>query len=125
MGSAGGIKSSGGGGGMVDPGLVDFQDRVILIATQIACDGNQDVGSLLVEKACADKAGKRVVEAYYRQNKSAEQTIEVLKSLYMSGGGGMGQGSMGQMGGGMGGMGQGSIGGGMGQMGGGMGGGGW
>eukprot|EP00985_Skeletonema_marinoi_P004253 scaffold1866_cov135-Skeletonema_marinoi.AAC.1 len=41
----------------------------------------------------------------------------------MSGGGGMGQGSMGQMGGGMGGMGQGSMGGGMGQMGGGMGGG--
>lgn len=125
--SNGGMQSGGIGGGSSlagDAGLVDFQDRIILLAIQIACEGDQ-IGSLIVDKVCSDIVAQRVVEAHHRHNKSAEQTIEGLKYIYMTqtggGGGGMGKGSMrggigqtqGQMGGGMG-QGQSS----MGQMGG-------
>ena len=67
--------------------LVDFQDRIILLAVQIAVagDGKHDImGSIIIDKICADAVAQRVVEAYHRQNKSAEQTIESLKNLYMT-----------------------------------------
>ncbi len=130
--SNGGMQSGGMGDGRVDAELVDFQDRIILIATQMACQGDQ-IGGLIVDKVCSDIVAQRVVEAHHRHNKSVEQTMEGLKYIYTTlggermgqsggGGGGMGQGSMrggmgkgqGSMGGGMG-QGQGQMGGGMGQ----------
>ena len=67
----------------VDPlsSLDEFQDLIILHAAQIASDGEQGVGSLIIDKVCADAVAQRVVEAYHRQNKTVEQTIEGLKLL--------------------------------------------
>jgi hypothetical protein len=61
--------------------LDEFQDLIILSAAQIASDGEQGIGSLIIDKVCADAVAQRVVEAYHRQNKTVEQTIEGLKLL--------------------------------------------
>ena len=61
--------------------LHEFQDLIILHAAQIASDGEQGIGSLIIDKVCADAVAQRVVEAYHRQNKTVEQTIEGLKLL--------------------------------------------
>lgn len=68
---------------VVDPlsSLNEFQDLIILHAAQIASDGEQGIGSLIIDKVCADAVAQRVVEAYHRQNKTVEQTIEGLKLL--------------------------------------------
>ena len=62
--------------------LAHFQDRIILLAAQIASDGEQGTGSLIIDKVCADAVAKRVVEAYHRQNKTVEQTIDGLNVIY-------------------------------------------
>eukprot|EP00986_Skeletonema_menzelii_P009170 scaffold4092_cov150-Skeletonema_menzelii.AAC.5 len=62
--------------------LADFQDRIILLAAKIASDGEQGIGSLIIDKVCADAVAQRVVEAYHRQNKTVQQTIDGLNVLY-------------------------------------------
>lgn len=62
--------------------LVDFQDRIILLATKD--DGEQGIGRLIVDKVCADAVARRVVEAFHRQNKSVDEAIQGLKDLYAS-----------------------------------------
>jgi hypothetical protein len=59
--------------------LVDFQDRIILLATK-----EQGIGRLIVDKVCADAVARRVVEAFHRQNKSVDEAIQGLKDLYAS-----------------------------------------
>jgi len=64
--------------------LVDFQDRIILLATEMAKDDEQGIGRLIVDKVCADAVARRVVEAYHRQNNSVDEAIQGLKDLYAS-----------------------------------------
>ena len=62
--------------------LVDFQDCIILEATKIAIDGDQDAGNLIIDKVCNDTCAQRVVGAHHRQNKSVEDVMQGLKALY-------------------------------------------
>ena len=70
--------------GVFQSSLVDFQDRIILLATEMAKDGEQGIGRLIVNKVCADAVARRVVEAFHRQKKSVDEAIQGLKDLYAS-----------------------------------------
>ena len=64
--------------------LVQFRDDIILLAVEMASDGEQDMGRLIVHKVCADSVAQQVVETYHRQNKSVEEAIQGLKDLYIT-----------------------------------------
>ena len=70
--------------GVFQSSLVDFQDRIILLALAMAKDGEHRIGHLIVDKVCADAVAQRVVEAYHRQHKSVDEAIQGLKDLYAS-----------------------------------------
>ena len=63
--------------------LVEYQDRIIMNALKIAHDGDP-IGKSIVTLVTNDATARRVVETFHRCNKTTEEAIEGLKTLFIT-----------------------------------------